>query len=74
MWKSLAIEAYSSPARTIGGDFRIVLPDCDDSLSTVVSNVFGHGVGSALIAIASILKHCTRLVTNPSQKRYRGAL
>ena len=25
-WKDLAVEAYYSPARTIGGDFGIVLP------------------------------------------------
>jgi len=50
IWKNLAIEAYYSPARTIGGDFGVVFPQGDDSLSIVLSDVSGHGVGSALMA------------------------
>jgi serine phosphatase RsbU (regulator of sigma subunit) len=46
----LAVEAYYSPARTIGGDFGVVFPQGDDSLSIVLSDVSGHGVGSALMA------------------------
>jgi len=49
-WKNLIVEAYYSPARTIGGDFGVVFPQDDDSLSIVVSDVSGHGVGSALMA------------------------
>jgi len=49
-WKNLAVESYYSPARTIGGDFGVVLPQGDDSLSIVISDVSGHGVGSALMA------------------------
>lgn len=49
-WKNLAVDAYYSPARIIGGDFGVVLPQGDDSLSIVVSDVSGHGVGSALMA------------------------
>jgi serine phosphatase RsbU (regulator of sigma subunit) len=49
IWKNLAEEAYYSPARTIGGDFG-VFPQGDDSLSIVLSDVSGHGVGSALMA------------------------
>jgi sigma-B regulation protein RsbU (phosphoserine phosphatase) len=49
IWKNLAVEAYYSPARTIGGDFGVVHPQ-GDSLSIVLSDVSGHGVGSALMA------------------------
>src|SRR5580704_2333392 len=50
IWKNLAVEAYYSPARTIGGDFGVVFPQDDHSLSIVLSDVSGHGVGSALMA------------------------
>src|ERR1700730_1570679 len=50
IWKNLAVGSYYSPARTIGGDFGVVLPTGDDSLNIVLSDVSGHGVGSALIA------------------------
>lgn len=50
VWKNLAVEAYYSPARTIGGDFGVVHPQGDDSLSIVLADVSGHGVGSALVA------------------------
>ena len=50
VWKNLAVEAYCSPARTVGGDFGVVHPQGDDSLTIVLSDVSGHGVGSALMA------------------------
>ena len=50
IWKNLAVEAHYSPARTIGGDFGVVHPQGDDSLSIVLADVSGHGVGSALMA------------------------
>jgi PAS domain S-box-containing protein len=50
IWKNLAVEAYYGPARTVGGDFGVVHPEGDDSLSIVLSDVSGHGVGSALMA------------------------
>jgi phosphoserine phosphatase RsbU/P len=50
IWKNLAVEAYYSPARTIGGDFGVVHPQGDDSLSVVLADVSGHGIGSALMA------------------------
>src|SRR5580704_13508239 len=50
VWKNLAVEAYFSPANTIGGDFGVVLPHGNDSLSIVLSDVCGHGVGPALMA------------------------
>jgi PAS domain S-box-containing protein len=49
-WKNLSVEAYYSPARTIGGDFGVVLPQHDKFLDVVVCDVSGHGVGSALMA------------------------
>jgi PAS domain S-box-containing protein len=50
VWNDLSIEAYCSPARTIGGDFGIVLPHGHDVLSVVICDVTGHGIGSALFA------------------------
>jgi PAS domain S-box-containing protein len=50
VWKNVAVEAYYSPARTIGGDFGVVLPQRDKHLDIIVCDVSGHGVGSALIA------------------------
>jgi PAS domain S-box-containing protein len=49
-WKNLSVEAYYSPARTIGGDFGVVIPQQDKSLDVVVCDVSGHGVASALMA------------------------
>lgn len=49
-WKDLAIEAYYGPARKIGGDFGVVLPEGDELLNVIVCDVSGHGVGSALMA------------------------
>jgi PAS domain S-box-containing protein len=50
VWNDLSIEAYHHPARTIGGDFGIVLPHSHDVLSVVICDVTGHGIGSALFA------------------------
>ena len=67
IWKNLAVEAYYSPARTIGGDFGVVHPQGDDSLSIVLSDVSGHGVGSALMAnrIYSETLHALGRKTDP---------
>ena len=48
-WSNVAVEAYYSPASTIGGDFGVVLPHGDE-LNLVVCDVSGHGIGSALVA------------------------
>jgi sigma-B regulation protein RsbU (phosphoserine phosphatase) len=48
-WSNVAVEAYYSPATTIGGDFGVVLPHGDE-LNLVVCDVSGHGIGSALVA------------------------
>jgi PAS domain S-box-containing protein len=50
VWNDVAVEAYYSPARTIGGDFGVVLPHGDELLSLLVCDVSGHGIGSALVA------------------------
>jgi PAS domain S-box-containing protein len=50
VWNDVAVEAYYSPARTIGGDFGVVLPHGDAVLSLLVCDVSGHGIGSALVA------------------------
>jgi PAS domain S-box-containing protein len=49
VWGNVAVEAYYSPATTIGGDFGVVLPDGDE-LTLLVCDVSGHGIGSALVA------------------------
>jgi len=50
VWGNIAVEAYYSPASTIGGDFGVVLPHGDELLSLLVCDVSGHGIGSALVA------------------------
>jgi PAS domain S-box-containing protein len=50
IWKDLAVEAYYSPAHTIGGDFGVILPQADEFLNLVLCDVSGHGIGSALVA------------------------
>jgi PAS domain S-box-containing protein len=50
VWNDLAVDAYYSPARTIGGDFGVVLPQSDELLSLIMCDVSGHGIGSALVA------------------------
>ncbi|MGA7854232.1 MAG: SpoIIE family protein phosphatase [Candidatus Acidiferrales bacterium] len=49
-WQDIVIEAYYSPAHTIGGDFGVILPQGDEYLKLVMCDVSGHGVGSALMA------------------------
>jgi PAS domain S-box-containing protein len=50
VWNDLAVETYYNPAHTIGGDFGVVLPHGDELLSLLMSDVSGHGIGSALMA------------------------
>lgn len=50
VWNDVAVEAYYSPARTIGGDFGVVFPHGEERLSLLVCDVSGHGIGSALVA------------------------
>ena len=50
VWNHISVEAYYSPARTIGGDFGVVFPGADEGLSIVMGDVSGHGIGSALMA------------------------
>jgi sigma-B regulation protein RsbU (phosphoserine phosphatase) len=49
VWNDVAVEAYYSPASTIGGDFGVVFPHGDE-LNLLVCDVSGHGIGSALVA------------------------
>lgn len=49
-WNGIVVESYYSPARTIGGDFGIVLPQDEEFLNLVMCDVSGHGIGSALMA------------------------
>jgi|SRR5271165_1881916 len=66
-WKDLLVEAYYSPASTIGGDFGIVLPQDDEFLNLILCDVSGHGVGSALMAsrIYSETLHALERKTEP---------
>jgi PAS domain S-box-containing protein len=68
-WKDLAVEAYYSPARTIGGDFGIVLPQGDEFLNVILCDVSGHGVASALMAnrIYSETLHALERKTEPGR-------
>jgi PAS domain S-box-containing protein len=68
VWNDLAVEAYYSPARTIGGDFGVVLPQGDELLSLIMCDVSGHGIGSALVAnrIYSETLHELERKTKPS--------
>ena len=50
VWSDIAVETYYSPARTIGGDFSVILPQGDEFLNLVMCDVSGHGAGSALLA------------------------
>jgi PAS domain S-box-containing protein len=66
-WQDLTVESYYSPARTIGGDFGIVLPQGDEFLNLILCDVSGHGVGSALMAnrIYSETLHALNHKTEP---------
>jgi phosphoserine phosphatase RsbU/P len=50
VWNDISVETYYNPARTIGGDFGVVLPHGDDALTVLMCDVSGHGIGSALLA------------------------
>jgi PAS domain S-box-containing protein len=50
VWNNLAIEAYYSPTRIIGGDFGVIHPQGNEFLNIVMCDVSGHGIGSALVA------------------------
>jgi PAS domain S-box-containing protein len=50
VWNDIAVEAYYSPAHTIGGDFGVVLPRGEELLNLLMCDVSGHGIGSALVA------------------------
>jgi sigma-B regulation protein RsbU (phosphoserine phosphatase) len=50
VWNDVSVETYYNPARTIGGDFGVVLPHGDDALTVLMCDVSGHGIGSALLA------------------------
>jgi len=68
VWNDLAVEAYYCPARAIGGDFGMVVPEGDEYLKLVICDVSGHGIGSALMAnrIYSEALHELEHKTGPS--------
>jgi phosphoserine phosphatase RsbU/P len=67
VWNNLVVEAFYSPARTIGGDIGVVFPHGDEFLSIVVADVSGHGIGAALMAnrIYSETLHALERKTEP---------
>ena len=69
VWNDLCVEAYYSPARTIGGDFGIVLPHGRDTLSVMVCDATGHGIGPALLAnrIYSEILHEVERASSPGR-------
>lgn len=50
VWNNIAVEAYYSPVRTIGGDFGLAVPYDGKHLDLLVCDVSGHGISSALLA------------------------
>jgi len=50
LWNDVSVETYYSPARSIGGDFGVVFPHNDETLTILMCDVSGHGIGSALMA------------------------
>jgi PAS domain S-box-containing protein len=50
VWNDVSVDAYYSPARTIGGDFGVVFPHSDEALTILMCDVSGHGISSALMA------------------------
>lgn len=50
VWGGIRVETYFHAARTIGGDFGIVIPVEEEHLALLVGDVSGHGIGSALVA------------------------
>jgi PAS domain S-box-containing protein len=48
-WPKASVETYYRAARSIGGDYGLVMPG-DDFLTLLVCDVSGHGIGSALVA------------------------
>lgn len=49
-WGRALVETAYQPVHSIGGDFCMVVPDADHSLTLLVCDVSGHGISSALIA------------------------
>ncbi len=49
-WGRIVVETAYQPVRSIGGDFGMVVPNGNDSLTLMVCDVSGHGISSALIA------------------------
>jgi sigma-B regulation protein RsbU (phosphoserine phosphatase) len=47
---AIRVDTSYLPARTIGGDFGLVVPFGDEQLNLLVCDVVGHGIGSALLA------------------------
>ncbi len=50
VWNDVSVDTYYSPTRTIGGDFGVVFPYCDEVLTILLCDVSGHGIGPALMA------------------------
>lgn len=46
----MSVDSFNHPMHRIGGDFALVVSFENNRLSILVCDVFGHGIGSALIA------------------------
>jgi sigma-B regulation protein RsbU (phosphoserine phosphatase) len=73
VWGNVAVEAYYSPATTIGGDFGVVLPHGNE-LTLLVCDVSGHGIGSALVANRIYSETLHELTRNTGLGRLMGRL
>jgi PAS domain S-box-containing protein len=59
-WGGVSVETFYQPARTIGGDFGLVVERAD-RLNVLMCDVSGHGIGSALLANRIYAKTITQI-------------
>jgi PAS domain S-box-containing protein len=50
VWENISVDSFYHPVHSIGGDFALVNPSGRETLSLMVCDVSGHGIGSALVA------------------------
>jgi len=50
IWGGMRVEAHFHAVRTIGADFGLAMPCGEDHLNSLIGDVSGHDIGSALVA------------------------
>ena len=61
VWDRIRVDTFYQPARTIGGDFGLVIACDDQHLDLLVCDVSGHGISAALAASLICAEARTRL-------------